>query len=167
MTTCFISGCPVHLHSCSLQDNDSSIKSCRTHQMAASTASPSSLVSTCWVFPTRGQCTAGSSHWTFLLPASLSICAFKSGHRFLSNLQHAQPSTPRSRFCLTTVSVSIPTLYTIAPTTRGASIRSFRWSGTDRPFRPICRSPSADFQSRCVRLSKHKLALRLPLLDAV
>ena len=64
------------------------------------------------------------------------------------------PTAQRSRFCLTTVSVYIPTLYRFAQTTRRAQIRSFRWSGTDRPFRPICRSPSADFQSRCVRFPR-------------
>ena len=140
---------------------------CWTHQMAVSTAPPSSLVSTCWVSPTRGKCAAGSSYWTLLLLASLSICAFKSGHRFLSNLQHAQPSTPRSRFVLTTAAVSIPTLYRFARTTQRAQIRSFCWSGTDRPFRPICRSPSADFQSRCVRFLHYQLVLRLPHSDAV
>ena len=79
----------------------------------------------------------------------------------------ALSAAPRSRFCLTTAAVSIPTLYTIAPTTRGASIRSFAWSGTDRPFRPICSSPFADFPTRCVRSLHNQLVLRLPHSDAV
>ena len=122
--------------------------------MAASTAPPSSLFGTCWVFPFEGKCAAGSSHWTLLLPASLSICAFESGHRFLYNLgarSSVLSIAPRSRFCLTTVAVSLPTLYTITPTTQGVSIRSFQSSGTDRPSRTICNSQSADSQLSCVR----------------
>ena len=61
MTAGFISGGPVQSQSCCTQDNDSSIKSARTHQMAASTAPPSSLFGTCWVFPVKGKCAAGSS----------------------------------------------------------------------------------------------------------
>ena len=97
----------------------------------------------------------GSSQWTLLFPASLSICASKSGHRFLYNLgtrSSALSAAPRSRFCPITVSVSFPIHYPIAPTTPCESIRSFRRSGTGRPFRPICSSPSADFQSRCVHV---------------
>ena len=148
------SGCLVHSQSCSTQENDSSIKFYRTHQMVASTAPPSSLFSTCWVFPVKGKCAAGSSQWTLLLSASLSICASKFGHRFLYNLgtrSTALSVAPRSCFCPTTVAVSLPTLYPTAPTTPGVSIRSFCRSGTDRPFRPICSSPSADFQSCCVQ----------------
>ena len=129
--------------------------------MAASTAPPSSLFGTCWVFPIKGKCAAVSSQWTLLLPASLSICAFKSGHRFLYNLgacSTALSFAPHSHFCLSTVAVSFPTLYTITPTTQGVSIRSFTRSGTDRPFRPICRSPSADFQVRCVQSSQNSPA---------
>ena len=60
------------------------------------------------------------------------------------------PIALRSRFSLTTVSDCTPTLYRFARTTRRAQIRSFRRSGTDRPFRPICSLPSAD-SNRCVR----------------
>ena len=52
----------------------------------------------------------------------------------------------RSRFCPTTVSVSCSQLCSFALTTHSTQTRSFAWSGTDRPFRPICSSPSADSQ---------------------
>ena len=124
--------------------------------MAASTAPPSSLFSTCWVFPVKGKCAAGSSHWPPPPHLTVVIVARKSGHRcspICGTRSTTLSAAPRSRFCLSTAVVSIPTLYTIAPTTRGASIRSFCWSGTDRPFRPICSSPSADFSTHCVRFS--------------
>ena len=138
--------------------------------MAVSTAPPSSLFSTCWVFPVKGKCTAWSSQWTLCCPVSFLISTQKSSHRFLYNLgarSTALSVASRSRFCPTTTSVALSQLYPSAPTTRGASIRSFIRSGTDRPFRPICSSPSADFPTRCVRFPYNQLALRLPLLDAV
>ena len=121
-----------------------------SYQMAASTAPPCSLFSTCWVFPVKGKYAAGSSQRTLLLPASLSIYAPKSGHRFLYNLgaRSLAPSVvSRSCFCLSTVSVLFFPLYTLALTTPSASIRSFQSSRTDRPSRTICSSPPADFQS--------------------
>ena len=124
--------------------------------MAASTAPPSSLVSTCWVFPVKGKCAAWSSPWTLYCSASLLAIAQKSGHRFptICGARAALlPTTFRSRFALTTCSVLFFPLYTIAPTTQGAQTRSFRRSGTDRPFRPICSSPSADFQLGYVQSS--------------
>ena len=121
--------------------------------MAASTAPPSSLVSTCWVFPVKGKCAAWSSHWPPLPVLTVVIVAQSSGHRCspICGLRAALlPNASRSRFALTTCSVLFFPLYTIAPTTQGAQTRSFRRSGTDRPFRPICSSPSAD-SNRCVR----------------
>ena len=121
--------------------------------MAASTAPPSSLVSTCWVFLVKGKCTAWSSTWTLYCSASLLTIAQKSGHRFptICGARAALlPNASHSRFALTTCSVLFFPLYTIAPTTQGAQTHSFRRSGTDRPFRPICSLQSAD-SNRCVR----------------
>ena len=138
--------------------------------MAVSTAPPSSLFGTCWVFPIKGKCAAGSSYWLPLPVLTVVIAAHKSGHRcspICGARSTALSSAPRSRFALTTAAVSIPTLYTLAPTTQGASIRSFRRSGTDRPSRPICSSQSADSQLSCVRSSNKQPILRLPHSDAV
>ena len=160
MTAGFISGCPVHLQSCNPQDNDSSIKFCRTHQMAVSTAPPSSLFGTCWVFPIKGKCAAGSSYWPPLPVLTVVIAARKSGHRYspiCGARSTALSLAPRSRFCLSTTSDCLPTLYTTAPTTPGASIRSFTRSETDRPFRPICSFPSADSQAAAYNLYKTTL----------
>ena len=98
----------------------------------------------------RARCTTWSSKWTLCCPASSLLSALESDHRFPTICgSHAalHPLASRSRFYLTTTSVLLSQLYTLAPTTRGASILSFVRSGMDRPFRPICSSPSADFQS--------------------
>ena len=103
-------------------------------------------------FPTRGKCAAWSSHWPPLPVLTVVIVAQNSGHRCspICGLRAALlPNASRSRFALTTCSVLFFPLYTIALTTQGAQTRSFRRSGTDRPFRPICSSPSAD-SNRCV-----------------
>ena len=143
LTTGFISGGPFHLLSCSTQDNDSSIKFSGTHQMAVSTAPPSSLFSTCCIFPTRGKCAAGSSVWTLCNSASSPHRHAQICPQIFTNLWCAQhnaldcssfPSLPNHRFRL------FPTLYLTAPTTHRAQIHSFTRSGTDRPSRPICSS---------------------------
>ena len=104
-------------------------------------------------FPTKGKCAAWSSHWPPLPVLTVVIVAQNSGHRCstICGLRVALlPNASRSHFALTTCSVLFFPLYTIVPTTQGAQTRSFRRSGTDRPFRPICSSPSAD-SNRCVR----------------
>ena len=84
----------VHLQSCRTQDVDSSIKFYWTHQMAESSAPPSSLASTGWVFPTRGKCAAWSSCWpplpvlTFVLVAQISV------HRFPPICGFARSTAP-------------------------------------------------------------------------
>ena len=139
------------------------------YQTAASAATPSSLFSTGWVFPVKGKCAAWPSHWTCLFPASSFLCASKSGHRFLYNLLLRRPTllfASRSRFSLSTVSVLLSPLHTLALVSQRALIRSFVCSKTDRPSRTVgicrwqncrwqnCRSSSAAFpfpqSSSCV-----------------
>ena len=73
-----------------------------THQMVASTTSPSSLVSTCWVFPTRGKCTAGSSYWPpppvliVVLVAQIPVHRFFTNLRFCAQLGTQLPLVPVS-----------------------------------------------------------------------
>ena len=136
-------------HSCSTQGVDSSIKFSRTHQMAASTAPPSSLSSTCWVFPTRGKCAAWSSYWPSLPVLTVAIVAQNSGHRCspICGLRAALSQTAsRPRFVLSTFSVLFFPLFTLEPSTLNALIRSLHGSATDRPSRTICicNSASAD-----------------------
>ena len=92
--------------------------------------------------------------WVFSLDA-LPVCVLSSSSR--ANLatdfhQSVVRAAQRSRLLLVPVSVQ-PPFPTVsphstltAPTTQGAQIRSFTRSGTDRPFRPICSKPPADFQ---------------------
>ena len=91
--------------------------------------------------------------WVFSLDASVPCVPvhlrFKIWPQISYNLgarSSALSAAPRSRFCLTTTSVCFPTLYSTAPSSHSAQIRSFSRSGTDRPFRPICSFPSADSQ---------------------
>ena len=142
----------------------------QTYQIAASAATPSCLSGTQMTLPSLREVCHLVFVWTLCCPASSLLSAFESDHRFptiCGSRAALHPLVYRSRFCLFTVAVSFPTLYTKAPTALGASTRSFQCSGTDRPSRTICSSQSADSKSRCVQSSKHKLALRLPLLDAV
>ena len=74
----------------------------------------------------------------------------------------------RSRFSLSTVSVLLSSLYTLALVTQHALIRSFVRSKTDRPSRTVgicrwqnCRSSSAALVFFTI------FFLRLPLFDAV
>ena len=99
-----------------------------------------------------------SSYWPPLPVLTVVIVAQSSGHRCspICGLRAAlNPLASRSRFALSIVSVLLSTLYTITPTTQGVSIRSFTRSGTDRPFRPICSSPSADFQNSLRSIPNH------------
>ena len=148
------SGCPVHSQSCSTQENDSSIKFYRTHQMAASTASPSSLFSTCWVFPVKGKCAAGSSQWTLLFPASLSICASKSGHRFPTIWVRA---AQRTRLPLVPVSAQPPlpslsphSILLRQPHQALRSVRSFGLEQIDRSDQSAARHLQIS-KARCVQ----------------
>ena len=146
---------PVHSQSCNPQDNDSSIKFSAglTRWLQAQ---PRRLLSSAPVvsFPPGESALLGLLNGRFCSLRPCPSARSKSGHRFLSNLQHAQPSTPRSRFVLTTVAVSIPTLYTTRADHTRRVDRSFRRSGTDRPSRPICSSQSADSQTGCDNLYK-------------
>ena len=134
------------------------------YQTAASAATPSSLFSTGWVFPVKGKCAAWPSHWTCLFLASSFLCVSNSGHRFLYNLFFRRAAllfASRSRFSLSTVSVLLSPLHTLALVSQRALIRSFVCSKTDRPSRTSgicrwqnCRSSSAAFvfsqSSSCV-----------------
>ena len=112
-----------------------------------------------------------TSFWTFSFPVSSFRCASKSGHRFLYNLLFRRAAllfASRSRFSLSTVSVLLSPLHTLALVTQRALIRSFVRSKTDRPSRTVgicrwqnCRSSSAAFVFFTI------FFLRLPLFDAV
>ena len=125
------------------------------YQIAASAATPSSLFSTGCVFPVKGKCATWPSFWTCLFPASSFLCASKSGHRFLYNLLFRRAAllfASRSRFSLSTVSVLLSPLHTLALVSQRSLIRSFLCSKTDRPSRTLgicrwqtCRSSSAAF----------------------
>ena len=120
------------------------------YQIAASTATPSSLFSTGWVFPLKGKCAAWSSHWTLCCLASFLISVQKSGHRF-PTICGARAAlrflASQSRRSLNRVAVCLPQLQTLALTTPSALNSSFRRSGTDRPSRPICKCSPCRFPS--------------------
>ena len=105
----------------------------------------------CWVFSTDASAPCVPVHLRFQIWPQISLQSARAAQRSLA--------PPRSRFCLTTTAVSIPTLYTIAPTTRRRvdSFVHLVWDGSTVQTNlqlPICRFPT-----RCV-LILHKLALR-------
>ena len=142
------SGCPVHSQSCSTQENDSSIKflqnspdGCK-HSLAVFSLQhllclPCQREVRCWVFSVDASAPC--------IPVQLHVQIWPQISYNLGARSTALSVAPRSRFFPTTISVSLPTLYPVAPTTPSASIRSFHSSETDRPSRTICSSQSADF----------------------
>ena len=138
--------------------------------MAASTASPSSLASTCWVFPTRGKCAAWSSYWPSPPVLIVVLVAQISVHRFSSNLRFcAQLCTQLLNVPVFVVPPFPSTLSHYAQLRRPHKARRLVRFTVLRRIDRLEHSPSAarHLQIWSLRLVYTQLALRLPLLDAV
>ena len=141
----------IHLQSCSTQDNDSSIKFSESYQMAASTAPPSSLFSTCCIFPTRGKCAAGSSQLDASAPCvpvhlraqiwpQISIQSGRAQHSALCSSSF--PFLPNHRFRLFSHTLH----YCADHTRRVDSFVRLVWNGSTVQTNlqlPICRFPNS------------------------